>query len=73
MDPTACFKRMMDAYREKDLTEAMWASEDLAEWIMRGGFCPDQMKGCDDDWKVCTMMLITRMQQITEVDDYEPA
>lgn len=41
MDPNACLARFLDALRDKDRNEAYDALQDLAEWIGRDGFLPD--------------------------------
>ncbi|NBR00670.1 MAG: hypothetical protein EBT97_09535 [Actinobacteria bacterium] len=41
MDPNACVNRILTALRQGDLEEAREASDDLSEWILRGGFRPE--------------------------------
>lgn len=65
MDPTACFKRMMDAYKARDWEEVQAASEDLSGWMERGGFAPEQMAGAGDNAKLLTVMVCSRMADVT--------
>jgi hypothetical protein len=40
MDPTACWKRILDAIEGNDKDEQIDACEDLAEWLSNKGFAP---------------------------------
>jgi hypothetical protein len=37
MDPHACWKRLLDAVRERDWEEAAFAAEDLERWYRMAG------------------------------------
>jgi len=52
MDPTACYKRMVDAMHDKDLIEAREAAMDLERWLRCGGFYPIGI----DSWMVDAVM-----------------
>lgn len=41
MDPNACYIRWRDAILAEDFAEAKEAAEDLAMWLLRGGFEPE--------------------------------
>lgn len=40
MDPNACLKRVVDAFRDDDVAECDEAMIDLANWLEKGGFAP---------------------------------
>lgn len=40
MDPNACLVRLLIACLEDDADTAAEAAADLAQWLNRGGFCP---------------------------------
>jgi hypothetical protein len=40
MDPTACWKRIVDAIESQDRDETVDACEDLAKWLQRKGVMP---------------------------------
>ncbi len=44
MDPAACVVRAVDAFADRDLNEFCYACDDLATWLSRGGFTPDNIK-----------------------------
>ena len=41
MDPTACLERILHAISIRDTDELVYAAQDLADWMVRGGFAPD--------------------------------
>jgi hypothetical protein len=45
MDPNACMDRIEQAIRDRDFAEATLGLLDLAVWIDRGGFRPDNYLG----------------------------
>ena len=40
MDPTACLRRILEAYDDQDFGEMADACEDLQGWLWKGGFAP---------------------------------
>jgi hypothetical protein len=40
MDPDACLARLIAAACDGDFEELLWAADDLATWLRRGGFPP---------------------------------
>lgn len=40
MDPDACLARLIEAAADGDADELLYAAEDLAEWLRKGGFAP---------------------------------
>lgn len=43
MDPDATLRKAIEAMAEGDRDEAMWALQDLADWIRGGGFVPREL------------------------------
>lgn len=41
MDPNACYNRFLKAIRANEISEALFAHDDLTRWLINGGFEPD--------------------------------
>ena len=48
MDPTACVKRLLDAWKDDEFDEVCYACVDLASWLDGGGCVPTMTS---DMWK----------------------
>ena len=68
MDPNACVDRIVRAYRGGpgkgvDLEEFVGACEDLAGWLVKGGFAPKSLPDINS-----SMLLLLRMHNRDAAD-----
>ncbi len=43
MDPIATWNSILDALRSGAIDDAVYAADDLAEWLRKGGYRPDDV------------------------------
>lgn len=50
MDPTECFKRLLEALNIGDIEEAAASAVDFCDWRGRGGFMPQSVLKTFAEW-----------------------
>lgn len=64
MDPNACWKRLMETYRDQEWDEVVECVDALNGWVERGGFLPAVFGAFGEDGELVMLMAIFRLRDV---------